>query len=169
MSFETKVMVRFAHVDPAGIVFYPRYFEMLNGAVEDWFAQDLGLDFKTMHRDRHLGVPTVKLEVDFLSPSELGDELTITISVREVGNSSCRITVFFTGTADNRQRLNAEVVLVCMDLKAKRSSPWPEEVKQGMLAQLEPVGGGENDGIVGKIPPMPAVAQAAIGGSRSGA
>ena len=52
MLFTTTVQVRFADVDPAGIVFYPRYFEMLNGAVEDWFAQQLGLDFATMHLER---------------------------------------------------------------------------------------------------------------------
>ena len=32
--FERNKRVRFAHCDPAGIVFYPRYFEMLNELVE---------------------------------------------------------------------------------------------------------------------------------------
>lgn len=53
MPFVTTAKVRFAHADAAGIVFYPRYFEMLNGAVEDWFEQDIGLDFKTLHLDRN--------------------------------------------------------------------------------------------------------------------
>lgn len=136
MSFETGVKVRFADVDPAGIVFYPRYFEMLNGAVEDWFAQDLGLDFRTMHLEQHIGVPTVKLDVHFLSPSELGDELAIRITPREIGRSSCAITVLFTGAG--RDRLRAEVVLVCMDLQAQRSTPWPQSVKQRMEAGLTP-------------------------------
>ena len=38
MSFQISTKVRFGDVDPAGIVFYPRYFEMLNAAVEDWFT-----------------------------------------------------------------------------------------------------------------------------------
>lgn len=134
MSFETGVKVRFADVDPAGIVFYPRYFEMLNGAVEDWFAQSLGLDFKTMHLDQHIGTPTVKLTVDFLSPSELGDMLTIRITPQKVGRSSCAILVVFSG--DGRDRLRAEVVLVCMDLKTQRSMAWPETVRARMDAGL---------------------------------
>lgn len=136
MSFETSVKVRFADVDPAGIVFYPRYFEMLNGAVEDWFAQSLGLDFKTMHLEQHIGVPTVKLEVNFLSPSELGDELVIRIMPREIGRSSCAITALFTG--GGRDRLKADVVLVCMDLEAQRSIHWPEAVRDRMHAALAP-------------------------------
>jgi 4-hydroxybenzoyl-CoA thioesterase len=138
MSFATSVQVRFADVDPAGIVFYPRYFEMLNGAVEDWFAQALGLDFRTMHLDQHIGVPTVKLAVDFMSPSELGDILTISITPREIGRSSCAISVLFSG--DGRDRLRAEVVLVCMDLAAQRSIPWPDALRTQMTAGLVEAG-----------------------------
>lgn len=134
MSFETEAQVRFAHVDGAGIVFYPRYFEMLNGAVEDWFDQSLGLDFRTMHNDRRIGVPTVKLDTAFLSPSELGDRLTIRITPREIGRSSCAITVLFTG--DGRDRLRADIVLVCMDLDSQRAVPWPDHVRERIESQL---------------------------------
>ena len=136
MTFATTVPVRFADVDPAGIVFYPRDFEMLNGAVEDWFSQGLGMDFKQMHLIDHIGVPTVKLEVTFLSPSELGDVLTISITPEQVGRSSCTFTALFSG--DGRDRLRAEVVLVCMDLKKQQSCPWPESVRERMLAEVVP-------------------------------
>jgi 4-hydroxybenzoyl-CoA thioesterase len=64
-AFQTTALVRFAHIDAAGIVFYPRYLEMLNGAVEDWCDQALGADFYTLHVVRKIGLPTVKLQVDF--------------------------------------------------------------------------------------------------------
>lgn len=79
-TFMTKTKVRFAHCDVAGIVFYPRYFEMLNAAVEDWFEYELGCDFNTMHQIRRLGVPTVKLDVEFLAPSKLNDQLTLKLT-----------------------------------------------------------------------------------------
>ncbi|WP_068085210.1 acyl-CoA thioesterase [Novosphingobium rosa] len=136
MSFTTTTRVRFADVDPAGIVFYPRYFEMLNGAVEDWFEQDLGLSFKDMHLGRRMGTPTVRLEAQFMAPSELGDVLTITITAREVGRSSCAITVLFRG--DDRDRLSVDVVLVCMDLEARKSMPWPDVVRAKLQDQIVP-------------------------------
>jgi 4-hydroxybenzoyl-CoA thioesterase len=135
MSFTTTTKVRFAHVDAAGIVFYPRYFEMLNGAIEDWFAH-MGLDFGRMHLEEHIGVPTVKLDVTFLTPSGLGDLLTITLTPREIGRSSCALTALFSG--EGRERLRAEVVLVCMDLKAQRSTPWPEALREQMTSYLAP-------------------------------
>ncbi|BAV63365.1 acyl-CoA thioesterase [Sphingobium cloacae] len=136
MTFETRTEVRFAHVDAAGIVFYPRYFEMLNAAVEDWCAQALGVDFRTMHVERRIGVPTVKLHVDFLSPSALGDRLTITLRTREIGRASCRLAVSFAG--DGRERLKAEVTLVCMDIDAQRAIPWPDDMRARMVEGLVP-------------------------------
>ncbi len=136
MSFETRAQVRFADVDPAGIVFYPRYFEMLNAAVEDWFAKRLGLPFGIMHREHHMGVPTVSLAVTFLYPSQLDEHLTISLSPREIGKTSCTIDVLFTG--EGRDRLKAEVVLVCMDLRKMRSMPWPADVRAHMETDVAP-------------------------------
>ncbi len=136
MPFTTCTTVRFADVDPAGIVFYPRYFEMLNGAVEDWFAKDLGLDFATMHLKNRIGVPTVKLETEFLTPSELGDTLEIQIQPRTIGRTSCGFDALFTGAG--RDRLRASVVLVCMDLDQQRPVEWPAKVREAIAASLVP-------------------------------
>jgi len=38
--FERDIQVRFAHCDPAGIIFYPRYFEIIK---EKW--SDLEISF----------------------------------------------------------------------------------------------------------------------------
>ena len=134
MSFETSVQVRFADCDPAGIVFYPRYFEMLNGAVEDWFAKHLGLSFGIMHRERHMGVPTVSLSATFFHPSMLDEILSIVLTPREIGKSSCRLEALF--TAGGRDRLKAEVTLVCMNLQSLRSMPWPDDVRERIAAGL---------------------------------
>jgi 4-hydroxybenzoyl-CoA thioesterase len=36
-SFARERIIRFSDCDPAGIVFYPQYFVMFNGLVEDWW------------------------------------------------------------------------------------------------------------------------------------
>ena len=38
MPFTLTHTVRFGDCDPAAIVFYPRYYEMLNATIEEWFA-----------------------------------------------------------------------------------------------------------------------------------
>jgi 4-hydroxybenzoyl-CoA thioesterase len=130
MTFTTQVQVRFAHVDAAAIVFYPRYFEMLNGAVEDWFAA-LGCPFDVMHLQRQMGVPTVKLECEFLAPSVLGELLTISIVPTRVGHGSC--TVACAICAKGAERVRASAVLVCMNTATKKSMPWPEDLRARLL------------------------------------
>jgi len=134
MSFEIRLKVRFADVDPAGIVFYPRYFEMLNAAVEDWFAA-LGMDFATMHQTHRIGVPTVKLDTEFKAPSHLGDEVTVSLTPTHLGRSSCAVTYRIVG--ENGERLTANGVLVCMDLDAQKSIPWPDDLRAGIQAALQ--------------------------------
>lgn len=130
-GFTGRYPIRFNHVDAAGIVFYPRYFELLNACVEDWFAS-MGADFRTLHLEQRLGTPTVRMEVEFTAPAMLGDLLEIALEVRQVGRSSCRYG--FTGSVEGEVKLSGEAVLVCMDLDRKWSMPWPEAIKARMLA-----------------------------------
>jgi len=133
MAFVHTTKVRFAHVDAAGIVFYPRFFEMLNAAVEDWFAL-LGRDFRALHLEDRIGTPTVRLETEFLAPAMLGDELEITLVLAKLGTCSC--TYRFVFTSAGTERLKGEGVLVCMDLEGKRSRPWPEAIAASLRAAL---------------------------------
>jgi 4-hydroxybenzoyl-CoA thioesterase len=130
MSFTLEMPVRFAHVDAAGIVFYPRYFEMLNAAVEEWFAASTGCGFADLHLDRRLGVPTLKIDSRFIAPSRLGDRLAITVTVESLGRTSC--TVAYRITCGDEDRVQASAVLVCMNLDTGRPEPWPADLRAGL-------------------------------------
>jgi 4-hydroxybenzoyl-CoA thioesterase len=132
LTFVSRQQVRFAHVDAAGIVFYPRYFEMLNAAVEDYFAEVVGVGFAEMHGQRRLGVPTVRLETDFAAPSRLGDLLDFELRVTAVGRSSLGLSVAVRCGAD--VRISMSVTLVCMDLDAGRALPWPDDMRSAIAA-----------------------------------
>ena len=43
MTYTRHIRIEFNHCDPAGIVFYPRYFEMTNSVVENFFADVVGV------------------------------------------------------------------------------------------------------------------------------
>jgi len=132
MNFKAELPIRFAHCDPAGIVFYPRYFEMLNGVVEDWCAQGLGCSFHEMHIERGIGLPTVHLETDFLKPAQLGETLLAELTVLKLGNTSVEIQVCFCGRQQD-MRLKARLVLVMMDLKLRQAIAIPDELRAAML------------------------------------
>jgi len=127
-TFERTVQVRFRDCDPAGIVFYPRYFEMFNNLVEDWCEHGLGASFKELIQVRGFGLPAVSITTDFLVPSTLGDQLRATLSVVAVGTSSITTAVHLVGQ-DGIDRVRATLVLVLMDLKTSRATPLPDEMR----------------------------------------
>src|SRR3546814_14786739 len=87
-AFTTRQRVRFGHCDPAGIAFYPRYFEMCDAAVEDWCEAVLEAPRAEMHLEQGLGLPTVDLHATFTAVSRLGDWLDIALMVEAVGRTS---------------------------------------------------------------------------------
>ncbi len=121
MNFECNKTIRFSHCDPAGIVFYPRYVELINEVVEDWFAYGLGVSFNMLHEELRLGVPTVRLDVEFNVPSRYGDHLTFRLVVIDVGNSSVQLRI--DALAQERIRLSAKLKVVLTSLENYRSVP----------------------------------------------
>ena len=58
-AFSVDMPIRFSHSDPAGIVYYPNYFDMFNSVIEDWFSEALGIDYPTQIGEFRRGFPTV--------------------------------------------------------------------------------------------------------------
>lgn len=115
MHFERSKRIRFAHCDPAGIVFYPRYVELFNEVVEDWFADGLGVDFHALHEEHRLGIPAVRLDVEYFFPSRYGDTLRFCLAVAEIGNTSLSLEIGAWAGDDLRVRGNLKIVLTSLD------------------------------------------------------
>jgi 4-hydroxybenzoyl-CoA thioesterase len=127
MPYHAEIRVRFAHCDPAGIVFYPRYVEMFNNLVEDW-CREAGIPFAEIRGGRGMGLPTVHLDVDFLAPSRMGEVLSATLTVRAVGASSLTLDVVLRGP-DGADRVRGSLVLVLVDAESGRPIAIPDEVR----------------------------------------
>jgi 4-hydroxybenzoyl-CoA thioesterase len=130
--FERPMKIRFAHCDPAGIVFFPQYLVMTNGLVEDWFNDGLCVDYASYIGARRLGLPIVKLDCEFAAPTRIGETLTLSLSVLAVGRSSIRLSI--TGWAQGTTRFQCEQVLVATSLDTHRAIPLPDDVLAGLDA-----------------------------------
>ena len=108
-SFVSKV--RFTHTDPAGFVFFPRYFEMLQAVVEEWFTCALHERYASLISQKRLGTPTASIECTFMKPCRLGDDLVIAVTLEHVGKTSFRLRCERrSGTGSIRRRLAISVL-----------------------------------------------------------
>ena len=132
--FTVDRRVRFADCDAAGIVFFPRYFEMLNGVVEDWFAGPLGLSFRELHMERHVSVPTAAVEARFIAPSRLEDNLAFALTVTKLGGASCGLRHRI--SADGQLRFEATQTIVHVGA-ALKPEPWPDALRARIAPFVE--------------------------------
>jgi 4-hydroxybenzoyl-CoA thioesterase len=135
MAFTVTHLVRFQHCDPAEIVFYPRYYEMLNATIEDWFDTRLGCDFARIHGSMGMGVPTVAHETRFLKPSRLGERLDFTLTPVRLGGSS--VTLSVEATCGGEKRVSFTTTLVWFAKADGRPRPWPDALRAGIEKEME--------------------------------
>lgn len=119
-AYHQKIL--FKHCDPAGIVFYPRYFEMINDCVEAFFSEVLLYPFEEMHGTH--GVPTASITAQFRAPSRHGDQLILTLDVLRMGRTSMKLSI--TARCDAEIRFEASAVLV--HTHEGRSCSWPDNI-----------------------------------------
>ncbi|MCI5095008.1 MAG: acyl-CoA thioesterase [Rhodobacteraceae bacterium] len=132
MHFEFPQKVLFKHCDPAGIVFYPRFFEMINDAVEFMFSDLIGWPFDKMHPTH--GAPTAEFKVRFVSPCFHGDHLKLQITLNRLGGSSLSLTTrAFKG---DQLCFEADQVLVCVG-STGRPNRWPDDVRHTITTIME--------------------------------
>jgi 4-hydroxybenzoyl-CoA thioesterase len=93
MFVNTRTLtIEWGDCDPAGIVFYPRYFAMFDASTAALFAAALGYTKHAMlQRFGAIGFPMVDTGARFLVPSKFGDVVTIESTITRFGRSSFEV------------------------------------------------------------------------------
>lgn len=132
MQFEKPQKVLFRHCDPAGIIFYPRYFEMVNDLVEAFFDEALGWPFEQVLEDA--GVPTAEIRLRFTAPSRHGDHLRLCLRVARLGRASLGLE--FHAYCGTELRFEGESALVHVDATGK-PCPWPDAIRNLIQTKMD--------------------------------
>jgi 4-hydroxybenzoyl-CoA thioesterase len=131
-EFRHPVAVRFGACDPAGIVYFPRFFEWFHEAMEAWFDAELL---------RAHGLPAAKTEAAFAAPVRMGERVDVVLTVGHLGRSSLRLDYRVQGPAgDERARGSTTCVFSALDPAAGglRPTPIPPALRAAMAEFLAP-------------------------------
>jgi len=135
--FTTTILVRFGDLDAAGIAYYPNLVNYLHEAFEDFFAGHVGRTYPEMFNEG-VGSPTVKVEMEFLSPVRYGDHVHIGVVVEHLGHTSLRVR--YEGKVEDRPVFMAWNTMVFVDMKTFRPTPIPAWLRERFEAAMESEG-----------------------------
>lgn len=137
-----RVRVGFGDCDPAGIVYFPRFFHFFHEAMELWFDGPVGAPYAELIGRRKIGFPAVHTEADFRVPCAMGDEIAVEQRVIHLGRTSIRFGYTVRGAHDpaGPVRLTGATVCVVMDLDpASPTFRRPVAVPDDLRAKILPL------------------------------
>ena len=92
-SHARTVRIEWGDCDPAGIVFYPRYFAMFDHSTTLLIERTLGMTKHQLQAAHEFaGYPVVANRARFLLPTRFGDDVVIETSLTAVRRSSFDLT-----------------------------------------------------------------------------
>jgi 4-hydroxybenzoyl-CoA thioesterase len=136
MSFRSLLKIRFGDIDHAGIVYYPRFLHYFHVALEEFFGQELGIDYPILINEHRIGLPTVHLETDFSRPMRYGDRIEVEVSVSKIGKTSITFgySVFKQGEA--KPWVVGHNVVVCLDMNTFKKIEIPDWLRQRLEREI---------------------------------
>ena len=134
--YEQTIRIRFGHCDPAGIVYHPQYFVILNQLMEDFYRDVAGVGFIEVKK-YGLGFPVAGVRCDFAAPSRVGDICTARVWIERSGETSIRFA--FTIHAGDELRLQCTETCVCVtedDAGRLVKAALPASMREALLPYL---------------------------------
>ena len=137
-AFSVTFPVRFADVDHAGIVYYPRFYHYFHVAFEEFFRQRIGpAAYLEILDRRRIGFPAVRSECDYRAPLRFGDLVAVEMWIDRLGERSIRFSyrAIREGPTAPAGEVCAEGRVVCVvtDLAQFRAVELPSDLRQLFL------------------------------------
>lgn len=123
--------IRFSECDPAGIVFYPQYFVMFNNLLEAWVDSMVVDGFNGVIAKHKVGMPTVHLNANFRSISQMGDDVILSLGITKLGSRSIQLHLQCIGQ-DGVLRMEVEQVIVTTSLVTHEAIEIPDLLRTPM-------------------------------------
>lgn len=129
--FTYRIPVMFHDVDAAGTAYYPRLVDFCHRAFESFFNDRIGGSYAKVIGGG-VGFPTVRFEIDFISPIRHGDTIDLSVKVAQVGRTS--VSVVYEARRGRTVLFRARNVMVVVDLKTMTKKPLLGAMRRRLVA-----------------------------------
>ncbi|HLI96783.1 MAG TPA: thioesterase family protein [Candidatus Baltobacteraceae bacterium] len=134
-AFESRVLVQWADVDIAGIMYFAAYQRAAERAEMEFFAE-IGFPYNRVFSDYDIWLPRVHVEADYHKPALMGDWLRLRTHLTHVGASSIKWETVVFNERTNQAGAVIRLTVACMDRRSLKSRPLPNEIRSALVACL---------------------------------
>lgn len=131
--FSYSRTVAWGDCDPARMIYTPRVIDYAYAAVEAWYREVVGITWMVSNFQMDTGVPTVRLECDYISAPRPDDVIDMAVRVERVGRASLTLAVDGLGT-DGKHYFKARFVGCFVASQAHTSKEIPPEFRERIAA-----------------------------------
>ena len=124
-SFECAFRIYWEDTDAGGVVYYANYLKFMERCRTDWL-RFLGVDQSLLRSQRQLQFAVVNVEVDFLRPAILNDEILVTAALERL--SGATFTFKQTILRGAVQLIDASTRVACLDSGTLKPRPIPKDL-----------------------------------------
>jgi acyl-CoA thioester hydrolase len=128
--FTWPVRVYWEDTDAGGVVYHASYLRFFERARSEWLRAQ-GVDQMAFKEATGLAFMVRSMELDFLRPALLDDELSVTVAVKERRAASILFGQAI-GRVDGTELVRAQVRVACVDLRRMRPAPIPADLIPGL-------------------------------------
>ncbi len=132
-SFSWPVRVYFEDTDSGGVVYYANYLRFFERARTEWL-RSLDVGQQTLIETSQVMFVVAGVEVDYLVPARLDDDLKITVVIERLGRASLEFVQQVWRGAD--LLVTGRVKVACVDSKTLRPQPFPKEVLEKIKGKV---------------------------------
>lgn len=129
-EFIYPLRVYYEDTDCGQVVYHSNYINFMERARSEWMISE-GFDFDASYQlDAFFAIRHI--EVDFIKPAKLYDELEVVCSVMEIKNASCLMRQIIRSRREKELiYADAKVKLVCVNSQFK-PRPIPDKIRESL-------------------------------------
>ncbi|MCA9671174.1 MAG: acyl-CoA thioesterase [Myxococcales bacterium] len=130
VPFKAVMPIRFADVDHARILYYPRFFHLFHQAFEDFFNDHLEQPYAHVLGVEKVGFPAVHAEADYYFPLRFGDVAEVELTIEKIGTKSATIVYSVRREVNQTLCCRGQVVVVSINMDTLEGMPIPDKYRQ---------------------------------------
>lgn len=131
---DLRLRVYYEDTDASGVAYHARYLHWLERARTEWL-RGLGFSQETLIQQSGVGFTVASLDIRYLKPARLDNELVVSTRVRAVGRASIQFEQTIRQDHTHQLLASANVKVGCVDVSGFKPRRMPASIESAITQE----------------------------------